>query len=683
MGAATQTYRQVAIGSSLGDDVLLFRRATVMEQLGRPFHIEVDVLSENPDIPFKDIVGHNATIRLTQQDGNTRYFNGFVTRFIHTGGTSKVAHYRMTLSPWLWYLTRIADCRIFQDKSVKDIIMEVFRGRGFSDFSDALKSTYKPRTYCVQYRETDFNFVSRLMEEEGIYYYFEHRDGKHILVLADGYGSHEPYPGYATFPYYPPTDQVRDQEYVSEWAVEQEIQPGVYSHTDYNFEKPTQPMLALAEQIREHAVPRFEVYDYPGGYLEQPDGETISRIRLEEYQCNHEIVRARCDLRGACVGYTFTLEGFPRESQNKEHLITSAVYQIESDEYASSVDGEPGAPIYTCSFTAILASQQFRPRRLTPKPRIHGIQTAFVTGPEGEEIHTDQHARVKVKFHWDHSGKTDDTTSCWVRVSQGLAGAGWGMLYLPRVGQEVIVDFLEGDPDQPLIVGRVYNGDCKPPYELPANKTLLTLKSNSTKGGGGFNEIRFDDMKDQEQIFIHAQRDQHIRVRRNVHETIANNRHLIIQNDQFERVGNDRHEIVDNDHKEQIGNHRSLKVGGDERKEVVGKQSLKVGGDVGEEFGGNHSEITGGDYYLKASNICIEAEDNITIKVGSSFIAIESDSITISSQTIDVEAAATLTLKGTQKVMVDGPAEVEVSAGQCTVSASGNLTLKGAAVMIN
>src|SRR5438105_13606865 len=284
MGERTQTYRQIAISTPLGDDVVLFRHATIIEHLGRMFQMDVDVFSEDKEIKFADIVGQNCTIRLEQQDGNPRFFNGYVSRIVYTGGSQRVSHYRLTLSPWLWFLTRSSDCRIFQKMKVPDIIVQIFRDKGFTDFSvDNLHGTYAEREYCVQYRETDFNFVSRLMEEEGIYYFFKYEDGKHTLMLCDSSASHQAFPVYGTMPYFPANDGSREQEYIWEWHIEQEVQPGKYSVTDYNHEKPGLDLSNKATMSREHAQPDFEMFDYqPGRYKEASDAESLSKIRLEE-----------------------------------------------------------------------------------------------------------------------------------------------------------------------------------------------------------------------------------------------------------------------------------------------------------------------------------------------------------------------------------------------------------------
>src|SRR5258706_13228009 len=684
MGERTQTSRQVAIATPLGEDVLLFRHATITEYLGRMFQMEVDVFSADA-FKFSDIVGQNATIRLEQQDGNMRYFNGFVTRIMHTGGSERVAHYRITLSPWLWFLTRTSDCRIFQKMKVPDIIMQVFREKGFTDFSDEnLHGDYAEREYCVQYRETDFNFVSRLMEEEGIYYYFKYEDGKHTMMLCDSSASHQAYPGYETIPYFPPEDGDRNEDYIWDWQMEQEVEPGKYSVTDYHFQTPGTDLSNTSTMTREHATPDFEMFDYqPGRYTESGDAETVSKIRLDEYQAFHELIRGEGDARGMSCGCTFMIEGVSDSEEKKEDLVTSVVHELESDEYNSSGD-DSNAPTYECTFTAILGSQQFRPKRITPKPVISGPQTAFVTGPSGEEIHVDEYGRVKVQFHWDRAGAGDDSSSCWIRVGQILAGKKWGLAFWPRVGQEVIVRFLVVDPDQPLIIGTVYNADNMPPYKLPDNKTQSGIKTDSSKGSGGNNELRFEDKKGDEKIFMHAEKDQHVRVKNDWVEYIGNDQHLHIKRDHIVKIERDEQQAITRDQIEQIGRDHKLIIAGDQSIEIKKSHSMTVTEDVAEVFKANHHEETTGDLFLHAENICIEGKTNITIKVGDSYIAIEKDGIKIStSGQIAIEATKTLDMKSTGAMTIKSDATAEMSSSATTVKSDGATTIKGATVGIN
>jgi type VI secretion system secreted protein VgrG len=681
--ARLQETREIEIATPLGDDVLLFQRMTATEQLGRLFEYQLDVVSKDANIKLDDLLGQNVTVRLKMGD-DSRFFNGYVSRFCFVGMAENLYQYQITLRPWLWFLTRTADCRIFQNKKVPDIIKQIFRDHGFSDFEEKLSATYRDWEYCVQYRETDFNFVSRLMEQEGMYYYFKHEDAKHTLVLADSIEAHESVPDYEEVPFFPYEETLRrERDHIFDWFVAQEVQPGTYALNDFDFEKPKADLNAKLKQPYGHSVDQFEVYDYPGEYLEKSDGDEYVRKRVEELHAQYQQVQGQGNARGLTTGCLFTLTQYPRDDQNKEYLITSATYELQSDEYGSAAAAS-AEQIFMCSFTAIDSAQPFRTPRVTPKPVVQGPQTAMVVGPKGEEIHTDKHGRVKVQFHWDREGAADENSSCFIRVSHAWAGKNWGAIALPRIGQEVIVDFLEGDPDHPLVTGRVYNEINKPPYELPANATISTFKTNSSKGGEGFNEFRFEDKKGEEQIFMHAEKNMDIRVKNDRFETIGHDRSLVVENDKKEHIKNERHEVVDSHHMEKIGADRNLNVEGKEAKAVADSLSLKVSGDVIEEFGSNHSEQVSSDYYLKASNIVIEGTTNVTVKVGQSYIAIDSGGIKIGTTgTIELEATGTLSAKGTAGVTVESPATTDVKGSMTTVKGDAVLTLEGGLVKIN
>lgn len=618
--AKTQQHRQVAITTPLGEDVLLLVSMWGREQLGRPFEFELELASEDQQIAFSDIVGQNVTIRL-ERPGEPRYFNGFVSRFTQVSSQGDWARYSATVVPWLWFLTRTADCRIFQSMTVPQIITQVFRDLGFSDFENSLSETYRTWEYCVQYRETDFNFVSRLMEQEGIYYFFKHENGRHVLVLADSPNAHGPCRGYEQLSFQFSGAPVGDQEYVKDWMVETRVRPGSCSLNAFDFENTRKDLHTRAKIPREHDLADFDVYDYCADYIEAGDGEAYARRRIEELQTQYEVATGTSDARGIGTGCTFTLKDHPRSDQNREWLITGASYSLDMGEFSSG--GGTGESTYSCTLTAIDSKRPFRPARTTTRPTIPGPQTAMVVGPSGEEIHTDEYGRVKVQFHWDRQGTADENSSCWIRVAQVWAGRQWGAIYTPRIGQEVIVEFLEGDPDHPIITGRVYNGQAMPPYELPTNKTMSTIKSDSSKGGGGFNEIRFEDKKGEEQIFVHAEKNLDIRVKNDRFETIEHDRHLVVENDKYEEVANDRNETIQGNHLEQIHADRDLTVTGKEDKEVGGEQILTVKGDVTETFKGNHNETTTLNYKLKALKITIEADTMIELKVGGSSITLD------------------------------------------------------------
>ncbi|MFQ5506932.1 MAG: type VI secretion system Vgr family protein, partial [Planctomycetota bacterium] len=561
------TKRSIGLTTPLDADALLFHRMTSKEQLGRMFEFDLELLSEDEQIKLENVLGQSMTVRLDLPDGSQRWFNGLVSKFAQAGRAGNYARYQATLRPWLWFLTRSADCRIFQEMTVPAIIKEVFSKHGFTNLTDNLTGSYREWDYCVQYRETDFNFVSRLMEQEGIYYHFAHEDGKHDLVLCDSYSSHEPIPGYEEIPYFPPsTGAERERDHIFHWSVSQEVQSGAFALNDFDFEKPKADLLTRSVVSREHAASDHEIYDYPGEYRSAGDGETYVRTRIEEQQARYEHFRGEGNAAGVAAGGLFKLTGCPRDDQNREYLLISATHSLESNEYESAAKAL--GPGYGSSFTAIDAKQPFRPARLTPKPLVQGPQTAIVVGPAGEEIWTDKYGRVKVQFHWDRYGESNENSSCWVRVAQVWAGKSWGGIQIPRINQEVLVEFLEGDPDRPIITGRVYNADHMPPYELPANQTQSGIKSRSTKGGSAenFNEIRMEDLKGSEVLYIHAEKDQSI----------------VVENDQSISVGNDR--------TENIGNDRSLAVGGNKSESVEKNKTVGIAG--------NHSESIDGEMTL-------------------------------------------------------------------------------------
>jgi len=612
--AITQRHRELAIGTPLGEDVLLLVAMSGTEQLGRPFDFRLKLVSEDHQIRFEDIIGQNVSIRLELSKNKTRYFNGYVSSFMQTPGRGRYAEYKATVVPWVWFLTRTSDCRIFQRMTVPNIIKQVFRDHGFGDFEDSLSGNYREWEYCVQYRETDFNFVSRLMEQEGIYYFFKHENGKHVLVLADSASAHQPFEEYEEIQYRPPDAAVSSDEVIQTWTVSKNVLPGVYSLGDFDFKNTKKDLQTRAKVTREHAGADHEMYDHPGEYAEYGDGENYARTRIEELQAQYMVAEADSDARGICAGCTFTLTEYPRDDQNIKYLITSASYDISLAEFESE-SSNASESVYSCSFTAIDATEPFRAGRITPKPTIPGPQTAIVVGPSGEEIYTDEYGRVKVLFHWDRYGKADENSSCWIRVAQVWAGKNWGAMYIPRIGQEVIVEFIEGDPDRPIITGRVYNGQAMPPYELPSEKTKSTLKSNSSKGGQGFNEIRYEDKKGDEQIFIHAEKNEDVRVKNDSLEWIGNERHLIVKKDQLEEVDGDKH----------------LTVKGDQNEKVGGTISVNAGMDMQQKVGMNHALEAGMEVHIKGGmKVIIEAGMQLSIKAGSSFVDLGPAGVSIS-----------------------------------------------------
>jgi type VI secretion system secreted protein VgrG len=624
------------IVTPLGEDVLLFHRMAATEELSRLSEFEVDLLSKRGDIAAGSILGKNVTVKLELQDNSIRHFNGFVTRFQQAGLHGRYHAYHATVRPWLWFLTRTADCRIFQDKTVPQIIKEVFSDHSVADVRDELTYTYRKRTYCVQYRETDFAFVSRLMEQEGIYYFFSHTEGHHTLVLADGYSAHTPVAGYETLQYVDSERVVRpEQEYVSQWNHACEIQPGKYEIDDYDFERPAVDLAVRSRVARQHELADYEIYDYPGAYQQTEEGKQYVDARIDELHAQFETVRGVSNARALEAGRLFKLSGQRRADQNREYLVLATSYALTFNEYETG--DTPGASCL-CHFRALTSKQQFRPRRTTSRPFVQGPQTAVVVGPAGDEIYTDKYGRVKVQFHWDRYGKKNENSSCWVRSSHPWAGKNWGMIAIPRIGQEVIVDFLEGDPDQPIITGRVYNADQMPPYALPANMTQTGILSRSSKGGSAANanELRFEDKKGAEQVYLHAEKNQDIEV----------------ENDETHWVGHDRKKTIDHDETTQVKHDRTETVGNNETIGIGVDRTETVGSNETIAIGANRSETVG-------ANETIAIVANRTISVGGS------ETATVTAQrTHTVGINETITVGAAQEVTVGAAQMVTIGAEQ-------------------
>lgn len=614
-----QAYRDIAVSSHLGEDVLVFRRMTAVEEISTPFRFDIDLLTARPKIDFDSMLGQNMTVRLRLDTGE-RHFNGFVTAFSHVGSAGRHGLYRAVLRPWLWFLTRNRDCRIFQDKTVPDIVKAVLREHGFTDIKDRLSGSYQPWEYCVQYQESDFAFISRLLEHEGIYYYFTHQNGNHTLVLGDGVGAHDHLTPTDRLRYNPEARHRESVPSVDAWTVGRQVLSGACTVDDFDFERPKAVLRTGLSMARPHALSGMEVFEYPADMAYMKTGQrsgmgpVYARMRLEEIQCRHETVDAATTVRDLRCGQLFSLTHHPIDDQNREYLVLSTVSEIVSDEFEGGSDSASAQEPYRCRFTVLNSQEQFRPPRETPLPVMRGPQTAIVSGKSGEEIWTDKYGRIKVRFHWDRTGKADETSSCWIRVAQSWAGKRWGAQFLPRIGQEVIVDFLDGDPNRPVVTGSLYNGDAMPPYELPAKATQSGVRTNTVKGSGA-NELRFEDKAGEEQILIHAQRNQDNHVRNDKLERIGRDRHLIIGGNQLERVDADQH----------------LTVEGDRNEKVTGTVSLTVEHDLHQKVAQNAAMQSGMEIHLKAGmNLVLEAGASVTIKASGSFITIGPSGVTIS-----------------------------------------------------
>jgi type VI secretion system secreted protein VgrG len=581
--------------ASFSASELLLESFSCSEGFSTLTEISASLLSPRSDLDADVILGQPVTFEMELRGDQRRHLHGFVTRFALTGATERFHRYQAIVRPWLWFLTRTVDCRIFQDQTVPEIVKAVFDDHPIAVHEFKLFREYRTWDYCVQYRESDFAFVSRLLEHEGIYWRFEHSDGEHKLVLVDAASAHDPQPeGADTLPFFSAGQQPPpDLDFISRWSMSRSVQPGKFAIKDYDFQLPGSDLLVDGEQPRGHDLSDAEWFDYPGGYVDKGHGEHYLENRRDETHSRFEVFSGSTNAQSLRTGFTFTLRRHPRDDQNAEYLVTGTNLQAGN----GSFDGGSGSGAgFHCEFKALLATQQFRPPRRTSEPVMPGPQTAVVVGKAGEEIHTDKFGRVRVQFHWDRLGKRNEKSSCMVRVAQAWAGKSFGAMFIPRVGHEVIVDFLEGDPDQPIITGSVYNGNNLPPWALPANATQSGVLTRSSSGGGAANAnaIRFEDKAGAEQLWIHAEKNQDIEVENDETHWVGHDRSKTVDHDETTHVKHDRTETVDNNEGITIGADRSESVGGNETIAIGVNRGETVGADESISIGANRSISVGG-----------------------------------------------------------------------------------------
>lgn len=726
----TQENRLIGIETPLGKDILLLRGFSGQEGISRLSNFDLDLLSHDPDIRFEDIIGKRVTLRVTLGSDKKRYFNGFISRFMQTGSDRGLANYRATMVPWTWFLTRTSDCRIFQKKTIPDIIEQIFKDLGFTDYKLQLQGSFEPRDYCVQYRETDFNFVSRLMEQYGLLYFFEHEKGKHTLVIANDPSAHQPCPEQKDAKWEAQGSGALAEDVITSWQWEQTLRPGKYAVTDYNFEAPSTSLDAeMKTTIEVGGNGKFEIYDYPGEYTKKNEGDTIAKLRMEEEETQYFVVSGTSSCRAFTSGYRFDLKEYVRKDMNRAYLLTSVQHAATvGGTYTTTTVGKDESA-YTNSFTCIPHKVPFRPPQSTPKPVIQGVQTAVVVGKAGEEIWTDNYGRVKVQFHWDREGKFDENSSCWTRVSQNWAGKQWGAMFLPRIGQEVIVEFVEGDPDRPIITGRVYNAEQMPPYPLPGEQTKSTIKSNSSKGGGGSNELRFEDKKGGEEIYLHGQKDWTIAIENDKNQTVGHDESLSVGNnrtktvgvDQSETIGSNKTIKVGSNHTEAIGANKTMTVGGNHTETISGAEAVTVGmaaahtvalakaltiggayqvtvgaamnesigaakaEEIGAvksvNVGGNSSENVGANKSVDATgNISEKAGKNVSLDAGENITESAGKDVSISSgKKMNLKAGDDLGITGDKKGVIEIKDQLTIKCGKAVISmkSNGDITING------
>ncbi|OWQ48362.1 hypothetical protein CDL60_07240 [Roseateles noduli] len=650
--------------TALPDETLRVHTCVSREGLSDAGDTTLTLLSERKDIQASELLGKPATLTIALRDDAPRFLSGYVTRFAQRGFEGKHGVYEMQLKPWLWLLSRTSDCRIFQELSVPDIVKQVFEDHPVARYEFKLLRPYRTWNYCVQYRETDFNFVARLLEHEGIYWYVEHDETGHKVVLCDSASGHDAKPGCESLPFYGSGAQATPAlEYVQAWGSAECVKPGKVVITDYDFQRPSTSLETNQSVARNYDLSDGEIFDYPGGYIQTGDGSQYVEDRLDELQTQFQTYDGTTNAQGVSTGHLLSLSRHPRETENAQYLITGT--QISLSQAANEAgSGETGL---RCSFNCIPAAQQYRPARRTPKPLVAGPQTAIVSGPAGEEIHTDKYGRVKVQFHWDRRGKSDERSSCWVSVAHPWAGSNFGGIHIPRIGQEVIIGFIEGDPDAPIIMGRTYNGENLPPWDLPANATQSGFLTRSTKGGsyGNANAIRFEDKHGDEQLWIHAEKNQDIEVENDEthwvgrdrtktidrHETVfvKGNRTETVDLNETITVHQNRTERVDLNETVSIGDNRSVTIGGMKTETIALAKAETIGLGKALTIGAAYQTTVGG---LMNTTVGLQQSEQVglskTTRVGKTYELVAGDAIRF------VVGKASLTMTKDGKVTIVG-----------------------------
>lgn len=627
-------------------------------------------INDGASLDLTTAVASHVTATL-HKDAMLRPLDGLVAEIRQLPADATAERYQLLLRPWLWWLSLASNNRVFQNLVTSDIVTTIFNAHGFSDFQLKLSGSYTPREYCVQYGETDLAFVSRLLEEDGIFWFFSHDEGKHTLVLADSNDAFSPIPNGPTVNYLGQKLGERELHGIRAGQVCLQAVAGVYQATDYEFTTPTTSLFSQAEAM---AGPS-SLYEHPGGYTAKAQGDALTKQRVDGLRSQEKRFVGESDCRWLVPGYWFTLVGHEDTTLNIDWVVTAVSHEASHDSYRNRFEAIPKATAY-------------RPARITPKPRMH-TQTALVVGKAGEEIWTDEYGRIKLQFPWDRTGKNDETSSCWVRVVLPWSGKGFGMQFVPRIGQEVIVTFIDGDPDRPLVTGCVYNGDNALPYALPANQTQSGIKTNSSKGGGGFNELRFEDKKDAEEVFLQAQKDFNINVLNDTTATVGHDETLTVQNARTRTVKDGDETVTLEKGKRCV----TIQTGSDSL-DVKDTRTVTVGSDQTHSTGGNYEHKVTGNYSLTVDgNLTIKVSGTLTLQSGDSFaiksgtdLAVQA-STSISQQAgtaLSNQAGTSLENKaGTTLTNDAGISLVNKAAAEQTVDGGGMLTIKGGLVKVN
>ena len=680
----------------------------VNDRMFSGFEANVTVVSTRK-LKIHDYLNKKAVLTLIGKGGGN-HFAGTITAVRDGAPTARYYLYDVGITSCLWPLTQISDVRIFQDLTPPDIIAEVLKTSKLltSEYEFRFKLTYSPRNYCVQYRETNMDFISRVMAEEGMFFYFEYKKDRHHLVFGDSALCHLNIPGDPVVLYSEKGQLVSRDEFVTRLVSLDQITTGKVHLTDYDFTHPSR--LPVSDKSSDE-FDWLECYDHPGRLMDQKTGLRLAETQLESSTWKRHLLTGESICRRLTAGHLFTLLGQSGRDSKVEYLITSVIHTGTQPQSLQELAGSEEGNTYGNTITCVPSNVSFRPDHPRNKPSVMGVQTAIVTGPKDEEIYTDQYGRIKVQFHWDRLGKKDDRSSCWMRVAQPWAGAGWGSMFIPRIGQEVIVNFIDGDPDRPVVTGAVYNGANMPPYSLPSEKTKSTIKTESTKGGGGFNELRFEDKKSEEEIYIHGQKDWTIEILNDKAQTIGHDEKLDVKNDRTKTVGHDQKEDIGNDktitvaknHTETIGENMSVTIGknldektGDNKTEAVGKNftntvgedaDIRVGGNETIDIGKNNSKKIGENSTVSVSKdlrISVDNDASVSVRHHGSVNTEETMTATAGKTVSITSSGADVVVKtGGASVIITSSGDITLKGANITLDASGTITMNGKAINQN
>lgn len=687
-------------GSAICFRVLSFE---AVEAVSSPFQVNVMVACEDA-VTLEEVIGKEAVLTVVTDDvtasGGSRYFHGEVAKFKELGDNGDCYLYRARLVPAIWRLSLEQDCRVFQNTRLQDIVHTILNESGITSdrYRFALKDEELKCLYCVQYNESDFNFVSRLLEEEGIFYFFEHYEDKHVTVFCDFSFFCSKIPGNAVIPHQPSGGMVADAESVSVFNLSGRLSPDLVTTKSFNYKRTGLDLTAGGESGKDCGP---EVYEYSGSFGSAERGRKMSRMRLQEYSSLERKAKGESNCPRLISGFTFTLDGTGSKNLESEYLLLSVEHVGDQPQSAGSL-GE-GCSEYWNGFICIPASVDLRPSRVTPKPVIPGMQTAVVTGPPGEEIYHDDFGRVKVQFHWDRKGNKNDRSSCWLRYAQGWGGGGWGMQFIPRVGDEVLVAFLDGDPDRPVIVGSLYNSANMPLYNPRERKTLCSIKTRSYPNGGidNFHELRFDDRKGNEEIFLQSERDLNILVKNDKAQQVLHDETLQVANNRLKTVGVDQGVQIGRNHTETIGANKTVSVGSNKSENVAinsaetvglakeltvgGVYQVSVVGAMNETVGGAKAEEVGiTKQVMVGSDMTERVAGSRTVIVGEYLTMTVAETARVKAKSILVEADEELVLKcGSAMVSLKRNGDIVIEGTSYTGRVTGDIVLKGARVSVN